>query len=184
MGFNNINDSLRPYLPGDFQAEENFRPENTNFLTTNKFVFILNRCPMMVYYCQRVNIPSITTGVSFQTVPLAVQIQRPGTSVNLEDLQVGFAVDEDMKNWMEIYDWIKNITMYSSFFELKEAQKTSDASILVLNSSYNPIVRFKFYDVFPNFLSGFDFDSTIPDTSNIIATVSFSYTHVEKEILI
>jgi len=183
MGFNNVTDALRPYLPGDFQALENIRPENTNFLTNNKFVFILNRCPMMVYYCQRVNIPSVTTGISNQSVPLAVQVQRPGTSVNLEDLQVGFAVDEDMKNWLEIYDWITSITMYSSFSELKEYQKTSDAAIIVLNSSYTPIIRFKYYDVFPNFLSGFDFDSTIPDTSNILANVSFSYINVEKEIL-
>lgn len=181
MGFNNIQTDLRPYLPGDFQATENFRPSNTNFLTNNKFVFILNRCPMMVYYCQRINIPSITNGISIQNNPMAVQIQRPGTSINLEDLQIGFAVDEDMKNWIEIYNWIKDMNYYSSFSELKEAQKTSDASILVLNSSYNPILKFKFYDVFPNFMSGFDFDSTMPDTMNIIVNTSFSYTQFEIE---
>lgn len=179
MGFNNITPELRQYLPGDFQATEDIRPENTNFLTNNKFVFILNRCPMLTYYCQRANIPSVTNGVSLQNVPFAVQVQRPGTSVNLEDLQIGFAIDEDMKNWMELFDWVKSITKYSSIAELKEYQKTSDASVLVLNSSYNPIIKINFYDVFPNFVSGFDFDSTMPDTANIIATASFSYSYFD-----
>lgn len=183
MGFNNITPELRQYLPGDFQADSNVRPTNTNFLQNNRFVFILNRCPMLVYYCQRANIPSMTFGISIQNNPSAVQIQRPGTSVNLEDLQIGFAVDEDMKNWLELYNWVKNISKYSSFSELKEYQKTSDASILVLNSAYKPIVKFKFYDIFPNFISGFDFDSTMPDSMNIIASASFTYTQFEIEEL-
>lgn len=179
MGFNNIQTDLRPYLPGDFQATDNFRPENTNFLTNNKFIFILNRCPMLVYYCQRANIPSMTAGISIQNNPMAVQLQRPGTSVTLEDLQIGFAVDEDMKNWLEIYNWIKDITRYTSTSELKEFQKVSDASILILNSAYNPILKFNFYDIFPNYVSGFDFDSTLPDTNTIIATASFTYSYFE-----
>lgn len=183
MGFNNVQAELRKHLPGDFQATENFRPTNTNFLSNNRFFFILNRCPMLVYYCQRVNIPTVTSGVSIQSNPMAIQIQRPGTSVILEDLQIGFAVDEDMKNWLELYNWIKSITYYSTFSELKEDQKTSDASVLVLNSSFNPILKFKFYDLFPNFISGFDFDSTLPDTTNIISTVSFSYTSFEVETI-
>jgi hypothetical protein len=184
MGYNNIPDSVKQYLPGDFQTNSSFQPEKTNFLTNNKFIFILNRCPNIAYFCQRANIPSVTHGVSIQNNPMAVQIQRPGTSVNLEDLQIGFAVDEQLKNWIEIFTWIKDITVYGTYIELlKENQKVSDASLLVLNSAYRPILNFKFYDVFPNFLSGLDFDTTLPDTDNIIASVNFSYNYFDVETL-
>jgi hypothetical protein len=125
----------------------------------------------------------MTTGVSIQNTPRAIQLQRPGTSVNLEDLQIGFAIDEDMNNWLELYNWITQITQYSTFSELQEFQKTSDAAILILNSSYNPIIKFTFYDAFPNYVSGFDFDSTMTDTTNVLATASFSYTNFDIQRL-
>lgn len=184
MGFNNIPDSVKEYLPGDFLTDANFQPLTTNFLTNNKFIFILNRTPTMTYYCQRANIPSVTTGVSIQAVPQAVQMQRPGTSVNLEDLQIGFAVDENVANWLEIFNWIKDITLYGTYVEiLREKQKVCDASLIVLNNAYRPIMRFTFYDVFPNYLSGLDFDSTMPDTDNIIASVNFTYSHFNAETI-
>ena len=144
-------------------------PVNTNFLTNNKFVFMLDRCPTMTYFCQLANIPSVSLGISIQNTPTAIQIQRPGTNVTLEELQIGFAIDEDMLNWKEIHGWIKAITYYGNNCTiLKEEQQTSNASLLVLNSSYRPFLKVRYYDIFPTFLSGIDFDSTLPDTDNII----------------
>ena len=184
MGFDAIPDSVKAYLPGEFQAVNPSIPLNTDFLTNNKFFFTLNTCPTMVYFCQRVNIPSVTTTPSIQANPNAIQIQRPGTSINLEELQLGFAVDAKMLNWIEIFEWIKDITVYGTYIEiLKENQKVSNASLLVLNTSYRPMLRVNFFDVFPTFLSGIDFDSTLPDTDNIIASVNFTYSYFDVERL-
>jgi hypothetical protein len=53
------------------------------------------------------------------------------------------------------------------------------AGLYVLNSAYKPIVTFKFYDVYPVSLSGLDFDVSIQDVDNLMATATFSYTHYE-----
>lgn len=184
MGFNNIPESVLQYLPGEFQTNSNFQPSNTNFLTNNKSIFLLSRIPTTAYFCQRANIPSVSAGVSIQNNPNAVQIQRPGTEIRLEDLQLGFAVDEDMKNWMEIFKWMKDISVYGTYIEiLLENQKVSDGVLLVLNSAYRPIIRVNFYDLFPTYLSGVDFDASLPDTDNVLSTVTFSYTYFDIETI-
>ena len=66
---------------------------------------------------------------------------------------------------------------------LKEEQQTSNASLLILNSSYRPFLKVKFYDIFPTFLSGIDFDTTLPDTDNIIASVNFAYSYFDLETI-
>ena len=45
------------------------------------------------------------------------------------------------------------------------------------------MLRVNFFDVFSTFLSGIDFDSTLPDTDNIIASVNFTYSYFDVERL-
>jgi hypothetical protein len=138
----------------------------------------------MTYFCQRANIPSLSFGTSVQSNPTGISIRRPGTSYVYEDLQVGFAVDENMKNWLEIHDWIKDlgISYVGATEVLAEAQKVCSAYVLVLNSNYRPILAVKYKNVYPTFLSGIEFDSSLTDTDVIIATATFAYTHYEIEV--
>lgn len=171
-------------LPGDLLAENSFQPETNNLLTNNKFRFLISRCPTVSYFCQRANIPSLAFGTSIQSNPTGVTIKRPGTSYIYEDLQVGFGVDENMKNWLELHNWIRDLGIsYRSPVEvLNEAQKVSNAYLFVLNSAYRPIITFKFKNVYPTFLGGIEFDSSQSDTDAVISTVTFAYTHYEVEV--
>ena len=171
-------------LPGDFLYTNELQPETHNNLTNNKFRFVLTRCPTMTYFCQRANIPSLSFGTSVQSNPTGISIRRPGTSYVYEDLQVGFAVDENMKNWLEIHDWIKDlgISYVGATEVLAEAQKVCSAYVLVLNSNYRPILAVKYKNVYPTFLSGIEFDSSLTDTDVVIATATFAYTHYEIEV--
>lgn len=171
-------------LPGEFLAENGFQPDTNNLLTNNKFRFIIGRCPFVSYFCQRANIPSLSFGTSIQSNPTGVTIKRPGTSYVYEDLQVGFAVDENMKNWIELHNWIKDLGVsYQGPPEvINEGQKVSSAYLVVMNSQYRPIITFKYKNVYPTFLSGIEFDSSQTDTDNVIATATFAYTHYEIEI--
>lgn len=180
----NVPASILSELPGDMLYENSFQPATHNNLTNNKFRFILTRCPTMTYFCQRANIPSISFGTSIQSNPTGITIKRPGTSYVYEDLQVGFAVDETMKNWIEIHNWIKDlgVSYNSSIERFKEHQKVANAYLLVLTSEYRPQIAFKFKNLYPTFLSGIDFDSSNTDTDAVIATATFSYTHYEIEV--
>jgi len=137
----------------------------------------------MTYFCQRANIPSLSFGTSIQSNPTGVSMRRPGTSYVYEDLQVGFAVDEEMKNWLELHNWIRDLGVsYQSASEvLRESQKICSAFLMVLNSAYRPILCVKYKNVYPTFVSGIDFDSSLTDTNAVIATATFAYTHYEIE---
>lgn len=177
---NQLPASFREKLPGDLLMENPIQPENRNFLTGNKFVFVLNRIPSVAFFCQRANIPSIGFGQSPQSNPTSISIARPGTQLIYEDLQVGFAVDENMTNWREIHNWIINLGTYDGHYErLNEKQKTSMAALYVMSSAYKPILAVKFHNVYPISLSGLDFDVSIQDVDNLLATATFSYTHYE-----
>jgi hypothetical protein len=93
MGFvdylNQLPASFREKLPGDLLIENEFQPTNRNFLTGNKFIFVMNRLPSMTFFCQRANIPSIGFGQSVQSNPTSININRPGTQLVYEDLQIG-----------------------------------------------------------------------------------------------
>ena len=160
--------------------DNNFQPTNRNKLTTNRFLFNMTRTPYLAYFCQRVNIPSLGFGTSIQSNPTAIEIKRPGTRLIYEDLQVGFIVDEEMKNWLEIHNWLKNISTYDTVHDyLKEEQKTSSALLYVMSAAYKPLLSIYFHDIYPTFLTSIDFDSTSPDSEIIISTVTFSYTYYE-----
>jgi hypothetical protein len=179
-----VTENILRDLPGDFLFDNALQPETHNVLTNNKFRFVLTRCPTMTYFCQRANIPSLSFGTSIQSNPTGISIRRPGTSYVYEDLQIGFAVDENMKNWIEIHDWIRDLGIsYDSATEvLREAQKVCSAYVLILNSQYRPILTVKYRNVYPTFLSGIDFDSSVTDSETVIATATFAYTHYEVEV--
>lgn len=177
---NSLTAEQKALLPGDLLMENDFQPTNRNKLTTNRFIFMMTRTPYMTYFCQRVNLPSLGFGTSIQSNPTAIEIKRPGTRLVYEDLQVGFIVDEEMKNWLEIHNWMKNISTYDTVQDyLREQQKTASALLYVMSSTYKPLLSIYFHDIYPVFLTSLDFDSTSPDSENISATATFSYTYYE-----
>jgi len=176
-----LSDSERSKLPGDLLINNPFQPTNRNKLTNNKFIFSIMRCPSFTYFCQRANIPEISMGVSVQSNPTAMDIKRPGTRHVFGDLMISFVVDEEMKNWLEIYNWIRDLSTdtYSVGDILPEHQKISTASLLVLSSAYKPLSRVTFFNTFPISLTGIDFDSTLPGIDSVIANAVFNFTRYE-----
>ena len=149
---------------------------NRNFLSVVGFKFLLNRCPKVDFYCNSVNIPEVALGTAVQTNYLR-DIPLPGDKLQYGDLNITFMVDEDMENYLQIYQWITSLGYPESldqFDELKDFNnllpeppvagdffnERSDATIMILNSDYNPSVKIKFKDVFPVSLSAVPFDAT------------------------
>ena len=89
----------------------------------------------------------------------------PGDKLVYGDLNITFMVDEDMENYLQLYQWITSLgypESLSQFDELKDTDRLlpeqprsgdafnerSDATLMILNSDYNPSVKIKFKDVF------------------------------------
>ncbi len=158
------------------------QPTNPSFLSPLGFKLQIKKLPTVNYFIQSVNIPSVSLGTADAETPF-VKIPFPGTKLTFGNLQVTFKVDEDMKNYMEIYDWLKGVGFPDNFAQYTNVAGAalasgdgvySDISLIVMTSAMNPNMEVTFFDCFPVDLSELNFDSTSADVEYITATVSFA----------
>ena len=163
--------------------------QNRNFLAPTGFRFTLTRAPKVAFFANSANIPDITLGVANQPSYLKA-IDVPGDQMEFGDFSLRFLVDEDLKNYMEIQNWMRGLgypESLSEIYELQERDTTqigydsdsmniySDGTLEVLNSNMRTQFDIVFKDLFPYSLSELSFDATNPDTEYFTAEVSFKY---------
>lgn len=161
------------------------QPKSLNPMQLNEYKMVLHKTPHLVYFCQAVTLPGVSSTPTIQPSPLATEIKRTPGKVNHDDLTVKFIVNEDMSNWFELYNWMKTISPIDGFNNQikKESQRYSDISIIVMNSKSNGLLHFSYRNCFPVSISGLDLDSTISDINPAIASVTFGYTGFTVETL-
>lgn len=162
-------------------------PDNPNYLSPLGFRFVLTRTPKTNYYVQNVTLPSATLSTVEIPNPL-LTVPYPGDKLQYDPLTLTFMVDEDMTNYLEMYDWLtglgfpensdqrKRLMANSPTFEKGFAGIMSDGTLYALTSHQNVNVKVMFKDMFPVSLSDLNFDSTLTDVEYLRATVSFRYT--------
>ena len=167
--------------------------ENRNFLSPVGFKFGLKRSPAVAFFCNEANIPSIDLGIAEQPSYLK-DIPIPGDKIQFGDLSLRFLVDEDLKNYMEIQNWIRGLGYPESLQEFQDLDDSgqlteafgffkqgrddiySDATLQILSSNLVPQFQVQFSDLFPYSLSTIRFDATDTDIEYFTADVSFKYT--------
>jgi|TARA_B100000085_G_scaffold280410_1_gene305264 hypothetical protein len=167
--------------------------QNRNFLSPTGFKFILNRAPKVAFFSNSANIPSLDLGIATQPTYLK-DLDIPGDKILFEDFSLRFLVDEDIKNYMEIQNWIRGLGYPESRQEIIDLQTErdkidtfesglmdiySDGTLTVLGSNQRPNFMVKFKDLFPYSLSTLNFDATDTDVEYFTADVSFKYTIYE-----
>jgi hypothetical protein len=151
-----------------------------NNLQNNGFTFILERIPQTIFRVTSTDIPSITVPPAQGGYPGTTQ-HFPGTFTEFEDITLSFIVDEDMKNYEEIYRWVvkqrfaENQVPKDSIDEVY----VSDGVLTTLNNSSNPNRVFKFKAMFPVQLGNIHFDTSITSPEPVECTVTFKYSYFE-----
>lgn len=167
-------------------------PENTNFLQTNKYSVEFARIPNVTYFCQNANIPGLSIGEAIQPTPF-IDLSCPGEKLTYDSFNIGFAVDEDLKSWLEIHDWMRAMTFPYSYEEYKNLSRLSrntkkgspqysDATMYIRTSKLNVNYKITLHDCFPIALSSILFSSTDSPESILTsdATFRFSLFDIEK----
>jgi len=167
----------------------NRNPTNPNFLHPNKFQLNFSRAPNIQYFCQSVSIPGISLSEAPITNPF-VDIYVPGEKAIYDLLNITFIVDEDLKGWLEIHDWIRAMTKVKEFAEYRNLSvlnpnqsvgqpQYSDGMVTLLTSKNNPNIAFKFYDLFPTTISTFVVSSADTPETIITADASFRFSYYD-----
>jgi|TARA_B110000263_G_C15200130_1_gene460250 hypothetical protein len=164
-------------------------PSNLSYLSPVSFKFAVGRYPAVNYFCQTANLP----GVSISTIPFITplkNVEDPGDEVMFEQLSIRMIIDENLQNWLSIWDWINvlgaptDITSKEQGRRRTAGELKSEAILTVLTSNMNPQINIKFHDMWPVSLSGINFDSTLTDIEYATADVSFQYDVYEIQNLL
>ena len=166
-------------IPDITRVRSGRQPDTNNYLGVNYFQLEITRTPTVTYFCQTASLPSLTLTPVEQPSTLGLRPKWIGGQYAYEDLQVSFLVDEDMKNWMEVYRWMEEIGNLGDMDNVIAGEQNmdffSDITLLVTNSSYKPQYRVQFKKAFPIAISGINFNTASMDTEPILATATFTY---------
>lgn len=192
MATPSYNNSLPPDL-----AQNNI--ENRNFLSPVGFRFAINKMRGVDFFCQAANIPAMSTEVATQGTRFNA-MPHPGDELKYDPLTIKFLVDENMKNYYQVHDWMRELATPVTSKEFTRArgsiksqnkdrsgtdlrayenQWRSDCSLFILSSNYKPVAEFVFRDAFPVSLSTLNFDSGVQDIQFFTAQVTMAYSYFD-----
>ena len=160
------------------------QPTNLNQLNVVSFDVSFSRMTAVQYFCQRISLPTVVLGETNEPSPF-MNLPLEGDTLTFEALSLSFIVDEDLQNYIEIYNWLTALGFpreYSQFAILQEpsaASKTlskySDLSLVVHTNKSNPNYKIKFTDVFPTSISSIQFDATPTGMDPIVVDATFNF---------
>lgn len=154
---------------------------NQNFLSPVGFTFKIKKLPSVSYFVQTVEIPGLTVNPIDVPNPFS-KIPFAATSMSFEPLSVTFKVDENLTNYLELFDWMTGLAFPKEFDQFKRLQQRplgeslySDISLILTTSAKNANKEIVFYDAFPTSLSNITFASSEADIEYASCTVTFKY---------
>jgi hypothetical protein len=165
-------------------------PINPSFLSNNKFEFVIERLPQFTFYVQGINVPSISMSPTQIPSPWT-QMYMPSNQLTYEQIQVTYTVDEDMKSWFELYNWMTNLGNPETLDKLGTLTSTpgkvnsamSDATLIAKTNANNANIKFTFVDMFPIELTGFQFGAS--EGHDFQSTVvTFAYTYMKADYIV
>ena len=156
---------------------------NKNMLSPIGFNFEIRRLPSMNFFVQSVTLPGATLGTierpnPFRNIPIF------GDKIDYSELEVTFKINEDMTNYLEVFNWITALGFPDNFDQFKELSDKprfsderfySDATLTILSSAMNPNIQVFITDLFPVSLSPIVMDTRGTDVEYIEASASFRF---------
>ena len=160
-------------------------PENTSTLQPTKYLFTIPDLPFAKYFCQKVNIPGISTTPVVFSNPFT-DVKLHGDKPNFETFQITVIIDEDLRVFEETFNWIKSYSKPTKFEEYRNRDGKSrtpiyyDGVLTTLNNANLENIRFHFHHLHPYAITGLEFDTKL-GSDEIVATVSFTYDYYDIE---
>ena len=177
-------------------------PTVYNYLRPNAFRFVIKDLPNIAYTCQSANLPAVQLGFAVQPTPFT-DVPRIGDKLNYSDFVIRFLIAEDMRNYLELYEWMvaigfpQNYEQYKAFAGERmnrfpfyrnsagtsEVLAYSDGTLTILDSNNVAKTNIIFKDLFPTSVEALDFDITSQSVDYFVGIASFKYTSFEVQTL-
>jgi len=160
--------------------------QNRNFLSGVAFKFNLSKFPKVDFFSNSARIPELSLELAQQASYLK-NIAVPGERLTFGDFTLRFLVDENMENYLAVYNWLTGLGFPETTQDYADLVKPvtaepredlnqfSDGKLHLLNSNFRTQTIVHFRDLFPISLTSLDFDVTLDDIQYFTAEVTFKY---------
>lgn len=160
-------------------------PVSLNLQSPTNFKFALRRAPSLSYWCQTFDVPGISCPPARSPSP-SLSVPFLGDHLVFEPLHLTFKVDDDLQNWLEMFNWMNAINdpagdaitynILNNNPDYLGFGLRSPLQVFQLDSQKQATLVYHFDDAFPISLSGPKFDSQNGnDFGYITSSVTFSY---------
>lgn len=146
---------------------------NINYLTNINFQLVIPDYNNTNFFCQKMVLPGLIIGEAIVNTPMN-NWRFVGDKYQYEPLIATLIVDEDMKNYLEIHNWMKDILVAGDVYP-----HLRQVSVILYSSHNNPIKTFVFNNAFPSSIGNIELDITQRDVTYTVSQISFAYSTFE-----
>jgi len=164
---------------------------NINYLQPTGYKLTIDRenYPNLEFFAQNVQHPDLTLVPSELQFRKVRSIPMPGGTLDYGELSANIILDEDMKAYTEMHDWMRRLLdaplkgaldrNSTSAASTDTIPSTADITLTILNSMNNKVKNIRYQDAMPTNLGAINFESTSSGTEFITFPVSFRYSIFE-----
>jgi len=157
----------------------------TNYFSPLSFEVVIQRLPNTEFFTQRFLLPAVFSQPVQRNTPIGAVFDTPDR-LTYGEFDLGFILDENMNNYLEIYGWMKGIgfpenTEQYQAVAASQAGTVSDITVILNNSHKNANKKVVFKDCFPIGLSSISLDVRGTDIQYPEATATFRYDYFDIE---
>ena len=147
--------------------------QNKNYLSPTGFKVTINSTEFanLEYFCTQCVLPSIS--LSPVNLPFRGNQNRvAGERIEYPPFTMKFMVSENMENYIELFNWIKENSVTEQF-------KKADVVLSILSSSNNVIKQIRYINAFPTQMGELEFHTQTNDVEYLTLDASFEYNYFE-----
>lgn len=151
-------------------------PINTNLALNTNFRFVLKKVPHVTYFVTSITTPNTNATPLQYDFMTATPLKLPGGAATT-DVSIRFIIDEDFKNYIEMYRWFRSSVPYKDFKEIvpENLAGPSDGVMYLMNNKKNPMRMITYRNLIPTQLSGFTLSHGESEPSVLTASVTFVF---------
>jgi hypothetical protein len=171
-------------------------PENTNFLQQTKYTLTFPRLNNVTYFMQELNMPGLSINELPRNTPF-IDLYVPGNKLSYDTFKVTFIIDEELRAYQDVHDWIRGVTDAKNFDEytrlgrlaekatgmLPKQPQYADGIATIYSALNNPKIRLHFKNMFPTSISAINFTTTDTEVITLTADVTFRFDYFDIERL-
>lgn len=142
--------------------------DNKNFLSPGAFKVTIDSSEFanLTFFATTASVPSLSQPSVLQGFRNR-NVYMPGDTIEYSTMEVTFIVDEELKNYTEIHNWL--ITNRS------DKPKFKDITLSVLTNKNTTNKQFRFHDAFPIDLGTLSFSTQDTAVEYVTCTTTFQY---------